>query len=349
MKSLFKLQFLALSMLVLFNSCKQKTKEKIFEDEIIPVKVVSLQSLQAPSEILATGLVTTANEANYAFKIGGIISKIYVQEGTSFKKGQLLATLNPTEITSGLDQSKLAVAKAKRDYNRALNLYKDSVATLEQLRNAKTALDVAQQSENSVAFNADYARIYAQNDGFVAKKMANEGEVISPGSPVLAINENSGLANWTLKLGVTDKEWAAIGIGQQADVAIDAFPGRKFQATVFRKSQAADQSSGSFQVELKLELNGMKPAVGMFARASIKTGDRQTLTPVPYDAIVEADGNSAFIFVPAGNQQVRRIPIIIGRFDNRQAFVKSGLQGVSDIIVSNSAFLNEKSMIKIVK
>jgi RND family efflux transporter MFP subunit len=349
MKSVFKLQSGALAVLILLNSCKQKAAEKVFSDDTIPVKVVSLQSLQNPSEVLATGLITTANQANYAFKIGGIISKIYVQEGASFKKGQLLAILNPTEIGSGLEQSRLGVEKAKRDYTRALSLYKDSVATLEQLQNAKTALDIAQKSEDAVAFNAQYSKIYAQSDGFVAKKMANEGEVISPGTPVLATNENSGLTNWTVKLGVTDKEWAAVTVGQNADVNIDAFPNKVFHATVFRKSQASDQTSGSFEVELKLLLSGVKPALGMFAKANIKTGEKQMFTPVPYEALVEADGKSGYVFVPNGSDRVRRIPVVIERFDDQQAFVKSGLEGIHNIIVSNSAFLNEKSTIKIIK
>jgi len=57
-----------------------------------------------------------------------------------------------------------------------MNLYKDSVTTLEQVQNAKTVLDVAKKAEDAVAFNKQYSAIYAASDGFVTEKIGNEGE-----------------------------------------------------------------------------------------------------------------------------------------------------------------------------
>lgn len=350
MKSSILILSTALSAAVILSSCGKKKAEKsaLPESDDIPVKVAAVSSLQTPFKILATGLVTTENEGKYAFKIGGVISKIYVHEGQFFKKGQLLATLNTTEIGSGLEQAKLNTEKAGRDYTRALNLYKDSVATLEQVQNAKTALDVAKKAQDAVAFNKQYAAIYAANDGFVAEKIGNEGEVVAAGAPVLSINESRGNSNYELKVGVTDREWAAITVGQKADVTLDGFPGKTFKATVFRKSQAADNTGGSFQVELKLSLGSLTPAAGMFGKAEIYTGASSKAMVIPYDALVEADGDKAFVFAVSGDH-VKRVPIDIAGFDNKQVYVKSGLENVSDIVVSNSAFLNEQSAIRIIK
>lgn len=99
--------------------------------------------------------------------------------------------------------------KAKRDLKRVSNLYNDKVVTLEQLQNTKTAFDIAQKQLEVVAFNKQYAYIYALNSGFVTKKIANEGEIIGNGLPVLAINENTNGA-WLLKVGMSDKDWAMI-------------------------------------------------------------------------------------------------------------------------------------------
>jgi multidrug efflux pump subunit AcrA (membrane-fusion protein) len=87
--------------------------------------------------ITASGLLSTENEARLSFKISGIIEKIFVKEGDRVRKGQLLATLKSTEIASQVQQVQLTVEKAQRDYQRANNLYKDSVVTLEQLQNAE--------------------------------------------------------------------------------------------------------------------------------------------------------------------------------------------------------------------
>lgn len=341
---------ISLLTLPLFLSCKEEKKENNpFETaDIISIKTATVESLAFTNTISASGLVTTENQANYGFKIGGVVSEIYVQEGQFFKKGQLLATLDQTEINAGLNQADLNLKKFERDYERANNLYKDNVYTLEQLQNTKTGLDIAKKQKEAVAFNSRYAKIYATADGFLANKIANEGEVVSPGSPILAINETSKNNNYLLKVGLTDKEWASVKINQKAIVTLDGFPDEKFEATVFRKSQAADAALGSFQIELKLNMKDHKPAVGMFGKAEIQTDKAEDAMVIPYNALIEADGNKAFVFA-VENNKVKRKSITINKFDNDKVYVKDGLQKTDQIVISNSAYLNEESKIKIIK
>jgi RND family efflux transporter MFP subunit len=345
-----KLTIIALLALPLFYACKEEKKEqKPFETaDVIPIKTASVQSLALNNTISVSGLVTTENQANYGFKIGGIINRIYVEEGQFFKKGQLLASLDETEINAGLNQTDLNLKKYERDYKRASNLYKDSVYTLEQLQNTKTGLDIAKKQKDAIAFNARYAKIYAAADGFVSKKIANEGEVVAAGSPILAINETSQNNNYLLKVGLTDKEWAAVKTGQKAVVTLDGYPDEKFDAFIFRKSQAADAALGSFQVELKLSLNKSKPAVGMFGKAEINAEQSEDFIIIPYNSLIEADGNKAFVFI-VENNKVKRQPVTINKFENSKVFIKDGLQKTDQIVVSNSAYLNEQSTIKIIK
>lgn len=342
---------LVLGTLLSLTACKHKSdeSEKILNTDLIPVKVIEIGSAQNAAEISATGLVTTENEADYSFKIAGIIQNIYVEEGQFFKKGKLLAILNSTEIGAGVDQANLNVEKAKRDYNRTLNLYRDSVNTLEQMQDAKTKLDLAQKSKQVVSFNAQYSKIYASTDGFVNKKIANVGEVISAGSPVLSINQTKGNGDYILKVGVTDKEWVLIELGQSATVRLDGYPEETIEASVFRKSQVSNDIDGSYQIELKLKLNKSKPAIGMFGKARILTQHQTSSKMIPYDALIEADGNKAFVFTITPQGKVKKVPIIIEGFNNQDVYVKSGLESTKQIIVSNSAFLNEESQIKVIK
>lgn len=340
---------LLLLALPFFYACTEEKKEHgSFEaSEVIPIKTATVQSLALKGNINASGLVTTENAANYAFKIGGVISRIYIDEGQFFKKGQLLASLDETEISAGLNQADLNLKKFERDYARAYNLYKDSVYTLEQLQNTKTGLDIAKKQKDAVAFDARYAKIYATADGFVSRKIAHEGEVAAPGTPILAINETSQNNNYLLKVGLTDVEWAAVKIGQKATVTLDGYPDKQFEATIFRKSQAADAALGSFQVELKLDMKNSKPAVGMFGKATIQTQGTEDVLTIPYDALIEADGNTAFVFTLHDNK-VKKQPVTIYKFENNKVYLKGGLQKTDVIVISNSAYLNEQSKIKII-
>lgn len=346
-----KIKFTLLIASLFFFACNEKPKGKspLGAPDIISVKVSPISSLRIASSIQATGLVSTEDQTNYSFKIGGVVSRILVDEGQFFSKGQLLATLNTTEIAAGVAQLGLGVERAQRDYTRAVNLYRDSVFTLEQLQNTKTALDVAKKAKEALAFNERYAKIYAYTDGFVVKKTANEGEVIGAGIPILSTNSVRKNANYILKVGVTDLEWSAIREGQAAKVILDGYPERFFEATILRKLQNADQEIGSFQVELSLKLQGIVPPVGMFGKAEIITDKNETAMVIPYSSLVEADGKKAFVFTAIGANKVKKLAVNIAKFENDKVYLNDRLEGINNIVISNSAYLNEQSIIKIIK
>lgn len=331
-----------------FVSCSGEKNEpnKLANTETIAVKTHTLASAQTQLNFTATGLLTTENEARYSFKIGGVVDKIFVEEGESFKKGKLLAALKLDEIEAGYQQAKLGLEKAERDLKRVQNLFRDSVATREQLQNTQTAFDIASQQLAALAFNKENAAIYAAADGFVTRKIANVGENVSGGIPILAINENVGNA-WVLQVGLSDKKWAAVQLGDSADVYLDAYPDRIIQGIVSNKSLAADQNSGSFILEIRLQLGSLQPAIGMFGKALMRSNDSWLTQTIPYEALIEANGKKAFVFVPQPQGRVKKQAIQIAHFDKHGVYVQSGLEGVKEVVLSNSAFLNEKSKIKI--
>ena len=348
---------LALSFLasILLQSCGSKstasaqTPAKLpSRGEVIAVHTAALQQSDINGNISISGLLTVSNESKLGFKIGGVIGNIMVKDGDSFKKGQTLATLNTAEINAQVEQAQFGAEKAKRDYERVQSLYEERAVTQEQWQNAKTALDVALRSLEVASFNRHYAAIVANTSGFVVKKIANEGEVIAPGAPVLAIGETGTKADWIVKAGVSDAEWSAIQLNQRATVRFDAFPGKTFEAFVSRKARAADLSSGSFVVELTVKFGNENVALGMFAKATIASNAPRKAVTIPYDALMEANGNEAFVFVPNGNGVVKKA-ITIESFNQNNVVVRSGLENVREIVVSNSAFLNEQSVITITK
>ena len=337
-----------LALIALACNDEKSVESKLSNSETIPVKTYNLLQSEGSVNIRTTGMLTTEKEAKYAFKIGGVIDRIYVNEGEFFEKGKLLAKLKIDEIDADFAQAKLGKEKVERDLQRITNLYKDSVATLEQLQNTKTAYEIATKQLEAVSFNKEYAFIYATNDGFVSKKITNQGEIVSGGMPVLAINENIK-DSWVLKVGLSDKDWALVESGNTASIVLDAYPDKILTGIVFRKSLAADMVSGSFQVEIKVKYEGISPALGMFGKAVIKTNKIKKYQSIPYDALIEADGKMAYVFVPMPNGKVKKQPIEIADFDNDKVNVKSGLDGINEIVLTNSAFLNSNSTITIIK
>lgn len=332
---------------IIHFSCKQQDRKNPIPapGEAITVTIAPIQSGGIANTIETTGLLQTEDESKLSFKIGGVVESVYVSEGDYVKAGQVLATLKNTEIASQVSQVQLNVQKAERDYERTYNLFMDSVATLEQLQNAKTGLDIAKQGLSAAQFNQQYARIYAPTTGFVVKKLVSAGEIAGPGMPVMILNHISGNSHWVLKAGVSDAQWANITLGDKAQVTFDAFPGKLFEATVTNRSLAADPTNGSFTVELRVKFENEKPATGMFGKAKIIIGKVSYANVIPYAALLEADGNKGYVFVTSDKNTVARKEVKLGKLYPDRVEIISGLENQSYVVVSGSAFLNEQSTI----
>ncbi|MEO6638726.1 MAG: efflux RND transporter periplasmic adaptor subunit [Ginsengibacter sp.] len=344
-----KHSILFLAVAVFLQACSSKANElkEVPKTESIAVKLIPIKEQAGVATIEASGLLATENEAHLSFKIGGIIENVFVKEGQTVKKGQLLATLKANEISAEVEQVRLSIDKAQRDYQRAVNLYKDSVATLEQLQNAKTGLDIAKQGYQQAAFNQQYSKIYAPADGFVVKKMYNTGELAKSGEPVIIMNIINGGSKWILKVGVPDKEWAIIENGNKADVKFDAYPGKTFSAIVSKRSLAADAVTGSFQIELQIDPQHLHPATGMFGKATIFPDRPQTGSSIPYEALLEANGKEGFVFVSDNKKTVKRIPVTISDIKENVVNVSHGLEGHSFIVTAGSPYLSDNSAITV--
>ena len=160
------LNFLSLSALIILAACgkKEKNTDIPATGEQIPVKVVALNKQAGNNTVQASGQFTTDDETYLSFLTGGIVKQLFAKEGDRVRKGQLLATLDLTSINAMVNQAKLGLEKAKRDYERATNLQKEGFATLEQVQNAQTAVEIAEQQLASARFNLKYSEIRAVED-----------------------------------------------------------------------------------------------------------------------------------------------------------------------------------------
>lgn len=341
---------LAILTTVFLQSCKKEIEVDPFpKNDIIPVKTIPIQMEGIAQTIEVSGQFTTDDEAILSFKTGGIISQILVEEGDYVKKGQLLAKLNLTEIKAAVNQSRLALAKATRDYKRMNNLYKDSVVTLEQFQNTKTALEIAEQQTNAVEFNLSFSEIRAVQDGYVLKKFANPGQLVAAAQPIIKTN-GAGQNKWILKASINDTDWAQITIEDTATVKIDALENTLIDAKVLRKSQGVDEANGTFLVELEINSEyAANIATGMFGTASIYPQKTNELWSIPYEALLDANGNEGYVFITDDNKKAQKIKVTIYKIDKNQVQISEGLENHNYLIISGNAYLADHSPISLIK
>jgi len=343
-----QLTFLLVS-IIMMSACKEEAaKKNALEHNSIPVQIMPIQRDTIQPVFQTSGHFTTGDETPLSFKNGGIVQHIYVDEGEAIKAGQLLATVYAADVSAALSNAQLQLEKAQRDYTRAVNLYRDSVATLEQKQNTKTALQAAQHQVDLAQFNQKHSEIRALHDGYVLERYLNEGQMAGPGTPVFLVNSPKE-GQWKFKTDVSAQQWAAIQINDSAELTIDAVPGKIIPAKVVEKSESVNPQTGGFTLKLVVENTADLPlATGLFGEAKLYSSQQKVVWQIPFDALLDGHSNSAYVFVTNDKKHAKRIKVHVSEVRPDNVIVDSGLAQAKYLIISGSAYLEDGAAINLI-
>ncbi len=330
--------------LLFLVSCKQEPLKENKVQDAINVKVIRPEYISFSSSVRASGILTTRTEMKLSFKTGGIIESIKVNEGQFVKEGELLASLDLSEINAHVQQAGIAYEKARRDYNRANNLYKDSVATLETVQNARSAVDLARAQKKIAEFNLQHSRIIAPSNGRIQKIIAEKNEMTAPGYPVIlfASTEN----DWIVRVSLADKDIIKFKTGDSATVEMDPFPKRSFPAVISESGSFADPVTGTYEVELLLTEEDPDFRTGFIARTSLYPSDSVSGFWLPFEAVHDLDGRNGFVYLLDSLHVVKR-EVSTGEIINKGILIMKGLSIQDEVVTEGASYLKEGSLVNV--
>ncbi|MDQ3143186.1 MAG: efflux RND transporter periplasmic adaptor subunit [Bacteroidota bacterium] len=347
-----KLIFFVYLMLVWLTSCKHEngndanSTDNLMSDAV-RVRLDTVRYQVHESIISSTGILFSENEAKPSFKVGGIIKKLYVKEGARVRKGQLLAEIDLTEIAATARQVEEAYSKAARDFGRVENLFKDSVVTLEQFQNSKTAFEMAKQSRDIVLFNKKYSLIHAPIAGTIIKQILNIGELAAPGMPVYYMIGTQN-PDWKIRAPLNDRDWAHITSGDRASIEFDSYPNQMLQSSVFRITDMAHPQSGTFDAEIRIPKTHLKLASGLIAQIRLYPSGRDSFLTVPIESMMKSNGKKAIVYVYENGKAMSR-EIFIYEMRGDKVVVAKGLQENEVIITAGNSYLEHGDTVLIEK
>lgn len=311
-----------------------------------PVRVASVETAPVEPTIRAVGWLATADEVRLSFKTGGVIAAIHVEQGAALRAGQLLALLAQDEVAAVVAQARAMADKADRDLERGQALLADEVATREQLENLTTARDVARAALRAAEFNARFSRIAAPGDGVLLRRLAEPGELVGPGQPVLVAGLTGG--GWIVRAALADRDIVRIAAGASATITLDAFPGRRFHGDVTELASAADPANGTYEVQIAVAPDGARFLTGMVAKVEFEAAGAARVPVVPVSALLEADGSEATIYVIAPGEDVaRRVAVRIGRLVGEHVEITGGVEPGAQVVTEGAAYLRDGAQVRL--
>jgi len=316
--------------------------------EAVPVTLAAVRDVAVARPIHAMGRVAHDRDVKLAFKTGGLVHELLVEEGAHVTAGQLVARLDTREIDAAVAQASAGLGKAQRDLTRAAGLVADHAIPDAQRQDAQTATRVAAAALSSAKFQRETATLVAPVSGVVIKRLAEPGEVVGPGMPVLVIGaEDPG--GVLVDVGVPARDALHIAVGDAAQVTLDgaheALPGEVVEL-------APTLTPGTDQVLVTVRVTAAHALPrGLVAAVTLTPPRGGTLPAVPIAAIVEGEGDQADVYAlaPDGTHVVRRNITIDTLRSDGLVLVRSGLDGVSQVVDAGTAWLDDGSAIAIRK
>jgi RND family efflux transporter MFP subunit len=337
---------LIILILLLAAACREKAPVKS-TDDVATVRVTEIIADYVSMPVRTAGILFSEEEMKLSFKTGGIVSKIRVREGEAVKKGAVLALLNMSEINAQVSLANTAFEKALRDLARTKNLYADSVATLEQYQNAQSALEAAKSNLEVAKFNRAHSSVAAPGNGKVLKILVKENEIAAPGYPVILFGTAG--KNWKVKCSLSDRDYVRVSEGDSSTVSFDAWPGVVFPAYVSLTGEIANPATGTYEAELSVDGKGYKLASGFIASAQIFPSDLQSVNLLPLGSVVEADGDTGYVFAVTDSLTTIKLPVSFSGVSGSMISVKTLPEGIRWIVSSGAAYLRGGEKVKITK
>jgi RND family efflux transporter MFP subunit len=290
--------------------------------------------------IRTNGLLANKDEIRLAFKVGGVIKHLGAVEGEPVRQGQKLAEIEQAEVNAQVEQAHQAAEKAARDVARGERLFADKVISLEQLQDLRTQAAVADAALNSARFNWNYAAIVAPRDGTVLRRLAEERELVAPGTPVLVLGVQD--RGFVVRAGLADREIVQVQLGDAVSVRLDALPDATLNGKVTEIASAADRASGMFDVEVAIDGGALPLKSGLVAKLTIvpSSASSGSRVYVPIGAIVEGDGRSARLFV-LDKDHARRRDVEVAFIDGATVALAGGVEPGEHVITDGAQYLED--------
>jgi HlyD family secretion protein len=260
---------------------------------------VTRASLKAT--VAATGTLNAVRTVTVGTQVSGQVAKIYVDFNDHVRKGQLLATIDPTlqqqavqDAEAQLERAQATLDQATSDYNRNKQLFDAKVLSAAEfsttqsnfavqqanVKSAKIALDRAKQ-------NLAYTAIYSPIDGVIVNRNVDVGQTVaaSLSAPTLFVIAND-LSEMEILASVDEGDIGAIKEGLPVQFTVQAYPKETFKGTVkqVRLQSTTTDNVVSYTAVISVKNDG-KLLPGMTATVQFLTATAENVLTVPNAAL----------------------------------------------------------------
>ncbi len=337
MKTSNAFKFIPVVAFALLLSCSGEKKETTTVEEKVKVKVetVHMQDVDQLSEFTATVEANISNQIAPQSPVR--ISKLHVEVGDRVKAGQLLATMDATN----LNQAKIQIENQETEFNRIDELYKVGGASKSAWDAQKTALDVSRTSYKNLLENF---QLISPINGIVTARNYDSGDMYSGSQPVYIVEQ---IRPVKLMINVSESFFIQVKKGMDVDIKLDVYGDDIFKGTVNLVYPTIDPATRTFPVEIRITNNDEKVRPGMFARVTMNFGSLQHVVAPDQAVVKQAGSGDRYIYVYK-NGTVNYQKVELGRRMGNRYEVISGVEDGDQVVITGQNRLTNGLEVEVV-
>lgn len=338
MKGLVSLLFGA----VFLTGCSGNEKAQK-EQTPVSVEVQEIQLESHEDELVLSGNIEGNSTVRLGFMVAGKIDRIGVKEGQSVTKGQLLASLDAENYRIAKELASIQVNQVEDEYKRLQQMHSRGGVSDADFNKVGFALQQAKAQQKLQSKNVSDTRLNATINGVVVKKMAETGEIVATGTPVIVLSD---IDRVKVTAFIPENELRDVQIGQLANVIIAALD-TTVTGKVIEVGAAADAASRTFTVKIEIENKKRLIKPGMVAEVHFKGKTTIQSLLIPVEAIIHGNDGENYLFVvdPASKKAFRR-KVGIGDLIGNRIEILSGINAGDLIVTGGQHKLSEGSKVQ---
>lgn len=267
------------------ETAEQQTEKQA---DTTPTQQTEEPTRQTANQITATGTVILHAQdiAEVTSLMSGVVKTITVKQGDHVSKGQVVATVENTDIVSVQREYFTACEEAKSartEMERQQMLADNGAGIRKNLQQARTQYQIAQSTATGLARQLTQMGIstsavakgqftsvfplHAPISGTVAKVNTTLGGYADMQTPLMEIQDNSEVE---CDLNVFEKDLAKIKVGQKVNVTLPNQPGVTLSGTVYGINDSFNEGTKTVGVHVKIHHTaGIRLINGMYVNGNI--------------------------------------------------------------------------------
>ncbi|EKO3488594.1 efflux RND transporter periplasmic adaptor subunit [Vibrio fluvialis] len=334
-----------------FNLFKQK---KIAEymanrpEAEFPVTVTEVKPVDWVPVIEAIGFIEPNQGVTLTTETSGVIDKIAFESGAQVQQDQPLVLLDSEVEKANLKSSQARLPAAKAKYERYKGLYTKGSISKESFDEAEANYYSLSADIESLKASIARREIKAPFAGVVGIRNVYLGQYLQPGTDIVRLEDTSVMR---LRFTVPQTDISRISIGQEVDIAVDAYPQTTFRGSITAIEPAVSVQSGLIQVQADIPNSDGKLRSGMFARANIILPKLDNQVTLPQTAITfTLYGNNVFVVTEdEGVQRVQQHVVKVGERTEDIAHILDGVKPGDMVVTSGQVRLSNGAKVRIVE